>query len=85
VYAFQIERVTHFSLTRQNASLCGLDVGNGIELERRQGLICLVCGRLEHATWVDEWQRRYGVLGPIMPRSITVAREDRFGTERLVA
>lgn len=65
MYAFRIDRVTHFSLTRQNASLCGRAVNGGIELDRLQGLICSACAFTERDNWVSEWQRRYGVLGPI--------------------
>jgi hypothetical protein len=85
MYAFQLERVTHFSLTRQNASLCGVKVRDGIELDRRQGLICLVCAKLEHETWVDEWHRKYGVLGSIMPRALNMTGNDQFDAGRLVA
>ncbi len=86
MYAFQVERVTHFSLTHQNASLCGRWDGHGIELDRRQVPICPVCARSEFDSWVREWHRNYGVLGPIqpiadLPDSVGVWSE----TEKLVA
>ncbi len=67
MYAFRIDRETHFSLARQNASLCGIEARHGIELTYRQGRICPQCDRIEHAAWVSEWQRQYAVLGPIKP------------------
>ena len=85
MYAFQLERVTHFSLARQNTSLCGVNVRHGIELDRRQGLICLVCAKLEHESWVDEWHRKYGVLGLILPPATNTTGNDQFEAERLVA
>ncbi len=86
MYAFQIDRVTHFSLARQNASLCGQYVSNGIEFDGRQGLICPACTHLEHSAWVRDWHRRYGLLGPIKPLATDAAGNDRwFEAEKLVA
>lgn len=67
MYAFQIERVTHFSLTRENAGLCGRSLRGGYELDRRQGPICPACARSERDAWVGDWHRRFDVLGPIKP------------------
>ncbi len=67
MYAFRIGRETHFSLARQNASLCGIEARRGIELADRQGRICPECDRIQHAAWVSEWQQQYAVLGPIKP------------------
>lgn len=78
MYAFQIERVTHFSLMRQNASLCGRSVRHGIELSRRQGPICPACSRIEFNSWVSEWHRNYGVLGPIPPIAVETDRNEAW-------
>ena len=67
MYAFIINRVTHFTLTRQNRSLCNLNTQGAVELGRRNGPICLECCRLEAEAWVAAWHQKYGVLGPITP------------------
>ena len=36
MYAFRFDRVTHLALCRQNASLCGMRVSDGIEIRFRQ-------------------------------------------------
>lgn len=67
MYAFRIDRLIHLTLCRQNASLCGMKVSNGIEIRRRQGLFCYECSHIERDDWVREWHRQYGILGPIRP------------------
>ena len=85
MYAFSLDRVTHLTLCRQNASLCGMRVHDGIETRFRQGPICRECSRIERETWVSEWHRKFGVLGPIAP-SVDGDEDGAYAqTEKLVA
>lgn len=83
MYAFQIERVTHLTLTRENASLCDRTVRHGIEFSSRSGAICRHCRERENEPWVAEWHKKYGVLGPIQP--LPLRQEDYLHRERLIA
>ena len=65
--AFRVGRVSHLTLCRQNASLCGLLVRDGIEMYFREGANCQECSRIERESWVREWHECYGILGPIQP------------------
>jgi hypothetical protein len=85
MYAFRIDRVTHLTLCRQNASLCGMKVSNGIETNLRQGLICYECCHIEREAWVREWHSQYGILGPIRPVVDCQEEATNLEEEKLVA
>ena len=85
MYAFRIARITHLTPCRQNGSLCGKRVSDGIEISVRHGLLCHECCRVEREAWVHEWHRLHGILGPINPAADSEPETIDLGKEKLVA